>query len=184
MLRCSTDRTAVGQSADRRSSRCSGPVRSKSSANKDAPRPVRDGVSCCHQRTVHRVPPAPNIRRGTGVGAAQLASVQVGDEWRHRAGRVDAGAVANTLPHHPLAGGVGVDGRGGGRGDPFVAHDRVVLHTEQQHVDLEVFRWLRRRTAGPVHAFHQVERRDGAELQVRASPKPPPARAPGPVSGG
>ena len=56
-------------------------------------------------------------------------------------------------------------------GDALVADDRVVLHAEQQHRDLEVLRVLRRRSARPVQALDHAERADGAELRVELGPR-------------
>src|SRR5260370_28795124 len=93
MLRCSTDRMAAGHKTDRNIvAVLSAPVRGRrieSAAVTSAP----------------YTGPAREVSGGTvGVGAGQFAGVQIADQRRHRARRIDAGAVADALPHHPLAG--------------------------------------------------------------------------------
>ena len=67
-----------------------------------------------------------------GVGGWQVAAVEVADQRGNRARRVDAGAVADALPHHPLAGRGGVDDGGGGGRDALGPDDRVVLHAHAE----------------------------------------------------
>src|ERR1700704_1773384 len=114
MLRCSTDKMAAGHKTDRSIvAVLIAPVRGRrveSAAVTSAP----------YTRARKRL--KAQLSGGTvGVGAGQFAGVQIADQRRHRARRIDAGAVTDALPHHPLAGRVGVDDGGRGRGDPFRA---------------------------------------------------------------
>src|SRR4051794_12509153 len=169
MLRCNTDRMATGHSTARRMDAVLwGPGRNAACTDSRRPLLVESAAVTSAPYTGGK---AAEPSGGTvSVGPGQLAAVEVADERWYRAGRVDAGTVADALPHHPLAGGPGVDDGGRRSGDAFVADDRVVLHTQQQHVDLQFLWRLRCRTAGPVHALDQVERRHRAELWIELGP--------------
>src|SRR6516165_6234292 len=171
MLRCSTDMMASGHRADRNIVATLGaPVRGRNAASIQSRKPVR--VESASVTSAPYTGANREVSGGTvSVGGRQLAALEVADQRWDRAGRIDAGAVTDALPHHPLAGRVGVDDGGRRRGDPFVAHDRVVLDTREQDVDLEIFGRRRRRTGGPVHALDQVECGDGAELGIQLAPR-------------
>src|SRR6516165_611363 len=166
MLRWSTDMMAAGHSTDRNTiAVLGGMVRGRNAASIQSRKPVR--IESASVTSAPYTGASSEVSGGTvSVGCRQLAAIEIADQRRDRAGRIDAGAVTDALPHHPLAGRVGVDDGGRRLGDPFDAHDRVVLHTREQDVDLEILGRRRRRTGGPVHAFDQVERGDGAELGI------------------
>src|SRR5690242_5486135 len=173
MLRCNTDMMATGHSANRSTvGVLSGPVRGPNAARIQSRRPVRVDSAAVTSApyTGARARRKAASGRAVRVGVGQFAAVEVADQRRHGAAGEDAGAVADALPHHPLAGGVGVDDAGRGRRYAVGADDRVVLHTEQQHVDLEGLRCGRRRAGGPVHALDHVEGGDGTELRVELAP--------------
>src|SRR5271166_6573506 len=134
MLRCSTDMMATGHSADRNIVAALGAlVRGRNAARTQSRRPVRvESAAVTSARytggSARRrcgrvagevwVPPALRGRAGqsggsevsggtVGVGCGQLAAVEIADQRRDRTGRIDAGAVTDALPHHPLAGRVG-----------------------------------------------------------------------------
>src|ERR1700756_3479312 len=139
MLRCSTDMMAIGHNTDRNIVAVFGAlVRGRNAASIESRKPVRV-ESAAVTSAPYTGGTGPQVSGGAvGVGSGQLAAVEIADEWRDRARRVEAGAVADALPHHPLAGRVCVDDRGRCRGDPFATHDRVVLHTRKQDVDFRL----------------------------------------------
>src|ERR1700743_1035938 len=157
MLRGNTERMAAGHNAnftpvavllgpvrgrEAVGTQSRGPVRVESAAVTSAPYTVRPATMRPRSgwgRAGHLAPWRHEGSGGAvGIGPGQLAAVQIAGQRWDRAARVDTGAGTDALPHHALACRARVDDRGRGRGDPFGAHDRVVLHTEQQDIDLEV----------------------------------------------
>src|ERR1700739_1318294 len=133
MLRCSTDMMAIGHNTDRNIVAVLGAlVRGRNAASTQSRKPVRvESAAVTSAPYTGRTRPQVSGGAVSG-GSGQLAAVEIADQRRDRTRRIDAGAVADALPHHPLAGRVCVDDRGRCRGDPFAAHDGGVLPPRQQ----------------------------------------------------
>src|ERR1700758_1743084 len=104
MLRWITDMMAKGHSADRKIVAVPGaPVGGRNAASSRSRKPVRIGTA-----SVTSAPYTGANREVSGgtvrVGRGQLAAAEITDQGRDRARRIDAGAVTDALPHHPLAG--------------------------------------------------------------------------------
>src|SRR5947209_6440879 len=121
MVRCSTDMMATGHNTDRHIvAVLGGPLRGRKAARIQSPRPVRVESAAVTSAPYTGRPPTmrpPGGRGGgtsrlrgrggqsgnragksggtVGVGSGQLAAVEVADQRRDRAGRIDAGAVAD-----------------------------------------------------------------------------------------
>src|SRR5207302_3870809 len=93
MLRCNTDMMANGHNADRTIVAVLGaPVRGRNAASSQSRRPVR--VESAAVTSAPYTAGRPRNSGGTvGVGPGQLAAVEIADQRRDRAGRIDAGAV-------------------------------------------------------------------------------------------
>src|SRR6476659_7635011 len=107
-----TIRIAIGQRIDRSTvAVLGGEVRGANAFS----RPVRmESGSATSAPYTDRLSAA--SRRAERVGRGHFATVQVADDRRQRARRVNDGAVSDALPDRPLAGGACVDhGRGDGR---------------------------------------------------------------------
>src|ERR1700742_1886953 len=120
MLRCSTDMMARGHNTDRNIVAAPGAlVGGANAASIRSRRPVRVGSAAVTSAPYTGACSFLNAASSwtVGVGGGQLAGVEVADQRGNGAVRVDAGAMADALPHHPLARRIRVDDRGRGLRD-------------------------------------------------------------------
>ncbi len=125
-----------------------------------------------HRRaTVHRQDATADSGGAVRVGRRQLAAVEVADHGRQRTRRVDAGAVSDALPHHPLAGGAGVDDGGRRRGaTPSLPTIGSFCTPSSSTLILRFFGSLGAAPLGQFRHFTRFERPDRAELRVQLAP--------------
>src|ERR1700747_2202909 len=100
MLRCSTDRMAAGHSADRTTvAVLRGPVRGRNAASSQSRGPVRV-ESAAVTSAPYTGGTGPEVSGGTvRVGCRQLAAVEVADQRRDRARRIEGRAAGPALAH-------------------------------------------------------------------------------------